>query len=281
MMTERISGLHVPTQTAPRLSPIFIGGHYRSGSTLLRVILNRHPNIACGPEGQLLDRTAFLDFHRFLENTWGPRLQDYDLNSKDIDCGVAAFINEFFSRYAARRGKRRWAEKTSKNVFSIAYYFRLFPDARFIHLIRDPRDIHCSVVAKAHTSTPRWLNIDAERTATRWVRCIQSGMQWRADPRYLEARYEDLVHEPVELLKQVFDFVNEPWDERVMQPEPEPGSAEQPNVLRPIFKTSVGRWQTELAEGDIAAIEEISGRGMEDLGYRLSRRYGRERGDPG
>lgn len=221
-------------------SPIFIGGHHRSGTTLMRVMLNRHPHIACGPEGQLLDRTSFRDFHRYLEENWIPHLRGYGLDERDIDRGVAAFIDEFFGRYAADRGKRRWAEKTPKNILHIEYLFRLFPEARFIHMIRDPRDVYCSVVAKAHTTTPRWLGVTAEDTARGWVRRVATGLNWRGDQRYLEVRYEDLVSYPREVMAHVLLFLMEPWDERILEAEPTVNGGEVRNVDRQVFGTSVG-----------------------------------------
>lgn len=256
--------------------PIFIGGHHRSGTTLLRVMLNRHPRIACGPEGQLLDRTSFLDFHRFLSENWAPQLVSYGLGQADIDGATAAFINEFFTRYAAERGKPRWAEKTPKNILYIEYLFRLFPEARFIHMIRDPRDIHCSVVAKAHSTTPRWLDVTAERTAKGWIRRIETGMRWRGDSRYLEVRYEDLVRDPVSTTEKILSFIGEPWNNRILEPDPQPGTRERPNVNRPVFGTSVGRWRVDLSPPDIAAIEAIAGPTMQALGYDLKDGKARE-----
>lgn len=252
-------------------APIFVGGHHRSGTTLLRVMLNRHPHIACGPEGQLLDRTSFRDFHRFLETTWLPHLRAYSMDEQDIDRGVAAFIDEFFSRYAAERGKRRWAEKTPKNVLHIAYLFRLFPEARFIHMVRDPRDVHCSVVEKAHTTTPRWLGVTAEETARGWVRRVEIAGAWRGDERYLEIRYEDLVAVPREMMAHVLCFLAEPWDERILEAVPSAGGGEVRNVDRPVFGTSAGRWREDLAPAEVRTIEEIAGPTMLALGYAPDR----------
>ncbi len=250
--------------------PIFIGGHHRSGTTLLRVMLNRHPRIACGPEGQLFDRTSFLDFHRFLEANWIPRLRGHGLGEADIDRGIAAFINEFFARYAVERDKPRWAEKTPKNILYIEYLFRLFPNARFIHMIRDPRDIHCSVIAKARTDTPRWRDVAAESTARGWVRRIEAGARWEEDPRYIEVRYEDLSRHPSDVMERILSFLDEPWDERVLQPE-QPAAANVPNVNQPVFGTSVGRWRADLSDVDAAVIETVAGPIMRTLGYALER----------
>lgn len=251
--------------------PIFIGGHHRSGTTLLRVMLNRHPHIACGPESELLERTRFIEFHRYLEDTWLPQLEGYGLGQYELDRAVAAFMDSFFTRYQLQRGKHRWAEKTPKNIFRIAYLFRLFPDAQFIHMVRDPRDVHCSVREKARTTTPRWSGITAERTARSWTKRVSRGLDWRADPRYLEVRYEDLACDPMGTMQVVLRFLREPWDERVLQADP--ATREEfvhANVNRPIFSTSVGRWHDELPMEDLEQIEAVAGALMSQLGYELS-----------
>jgi hypothetical protein len=266
------------------VSPIFIGGHHRSGTTLLRVTLNRHPHIACGPEGQLLERTSFLEFHRWFEETWLPRLERYGFTAAEIDRAMAAFIDAFFTRHQIHKAKRRWAEKTPKNILRIDYLLRLFPRAQFIHVIRDPRDIHCSVVEKAEAGTPQWRSITPEDTARDWTRRIRCGLRWRHDvKRYREVRYEDLVQDPACAMRDLLSFLGEPWDDQVIAGNELPPDDRIPAVARPVFSTSVGRWHRDLAADDLQQIEDIAGPLMGELGYELStvpsaRRPGREIG---
>ncbi|HEX8918374.1 MAG TPA: sulfotransferase [Chloroflexota bacterium] len=253
-------------------SPIFIGGHHRSGTTLMRVMLHRHPHIACGPESQLLDRTSFLEFHRYLEETWVPQFEQYGFGADEMDRAVAAFVDNVFTRYQLQRGKRRWAEKTPKNILRIDYLFRLFPQAQFIHMVRDPRDVHCSVRRKASTETPRWSKFTADETARSWVKRIRRGLAWRDDPRYLEVRYEDLVYDPEATMRTVLMFLREPWDDCIL------GSNDtavivpaQSNANRQVFTTSVERWQRDLPVEDVEQIETIAGPMMRCVGYEPSR----------
>ena len=101
-------------------------------------MLNRHPRIACGPEGKLLKRTSFRELHGDLESRWLPRMATkYGIGAAELDHAMAAFIDNFFTRYQLRQGKQRWAEKTPGNIFHIDYLFRLFPRAQFLHMLRD------------------------------------------------------------------------------------------------------------------------------------------------
>jgi sulfotransferase family protein len=249
--------------------PIFIGGHHRSGTSLMRVMLNRHPRIACGPEGKLLRRTSFRELHRDLESAWLPTMaRKYGIGTAELDHAMAAFIDNFFTRHQLRQGKLRWAEKTPGNIFHIDYLFRLFPRAQFLHMIRDPRDVYCSVVQKMR-SDPEFEPLTAEQTANRWVMAVECGRAWRAhEDRYLEVRYEDLVREPGPSMANVLRFLGEPWDAGVLDPANDGQRASATsNTHRPIFATSIGRWQRELAATDIREIEAIAGGLMWEMGY--------------
>jgi len=247
-------------------SPIFIGGHHRSGTTLMRVMLHRHPEIACGPESQLLEHTSFMEFHQYLEDTWMPMFERLGMDQNDVDHALGMFMDNFFTRYAAQRDKQRWGEKTPKNIFRLEYLFRLFPRAKFIHMIRDPRDIHCSVMEKARTTTDRWTGITAERTAERWMSAIERGRPWRISAdKYLEVRYEDLTAQPVLTSRRVLDFLGESWSDAVLEGQ----STYRGNVNRTIFTTSVRRWTRDLSRRDRTTIESIAGAGMRELGYEV------------
>jgi hypothetical protein len=235
----------------------------------MRVMLNRHPRIACGPEGKLLKRTSFRAFHLHLEETWIPtNLHKYDFGVPELDRAMATFIDNFFARYQLRQGKQRWAEKTPGNIDHIDYLFRLFPHAQFIHMIRDPRDVYCSVVEKRRND-PKFDDQTAEQTARRWVDSVTRGAAWRGDrAHYLEVRYEELVHEPVATMREVLQFLGEPWDDGVFNPEHDAHRASATsNTHRPIFATSVGRWRRDLADEDLGQIEAIAGGLMRRLGY--------------
>ena len=142
-----------------------------------------------------------------------------------------AFIDAFASRYRTARGRRRWAEKTPLNVRHIDWILERFPEARFIHVIRDGRDVVCSM--RQHPDR-RWVDgawvkvhrpLSLDQYARRWVLDTEAGMAHRGDPRYLEVRYEDLVQDPGRVLDDLLRDLGETFDPTILvEPEAATGS---------------------------------------------------------
>jgi hypothetical protein len=243
----------------PAHSPIFIGGQHRSGTTLMRRLLARHPHIACGPESNLFRDNELLRIRDYLRTEWAPGLDPrYKFDPATVDRVLAALVNAVFMPYSSARHKRRWAEKTPKNILYIETLFTLFPTAQFIHMIRDPRDVYCSVREKAARTTPRWASITPAESARGWCRRIGCGLSWRERPdRYREVRYEELVTQPEAVMRSLLTFLGEPWSPSVLEGEQ-------------IFSTSVGRWRVDLTAAEIGEIEAAAGEIMSELGYPLS-----------
>ncbi len=240
-------------------SPIFIGGLQRSGTTLMRLLLDSHPHIACGPESKLHRENRLERIYTDLRTSWAAGLDPrYAFAPHTVDQAMAGLIHSIFMPYSQKQGKPRWAEKTPKNILVIDMLFAWFPAARFIHMIRDPRDAFCSVRQRAATDKPYWATWTPELTAAEWRRRINCGLAWRERPdRYREVRYEELVTQPEATLRPLFAFLGEPWAASVLE-------------HNPIFSTSVGRWRSELSAAEVAEIEAVAGETMRALGYPLS-----------
>ncbi len=253
-----------------RFSPIFLGGQRRSGTSLFRVLLNRHPNIACGPETKVLQDPRLPAWHEMLAGQWEERIQRYGFERQVLDRCVAALIAELFATYASRERKRRWAEKSPGNISQIDYLFRLFPAAQFIHVIRDPRDTFCSIREHTRGDKPEWSKFHPSRAARDWRAAVLAGKTWRAHrDRYLEIQYEDLVRDPELCLRQVMEFLNEPWDPSLLDIAADNAEARGDQQVRrgPITVRSVGRWRSELSGKEVKKIERIAGDLMSDFGY--------------
>lgn len=271
---------------------IVIGGCPRSGTTLLRRLLDEHPHIVCGPETSAL-----------LPGRPSPAelAYAYDLPGSEVSALLAAshsqgeFVTEFFGLVAARRGKRRWAEKTPLNVRHLTWIYHHFPNARFIHVIRDGRDVVCSL--RSHPVRRfrggAWASIPQNRSVAscigQWLALTGAGMRWRNDPRYLEVFYEDLVRSPEATMRRVMAFVGELFDEAWLaarladqsaQSGAGPGSgmvahtsaaissgAAPPNAAGAIRTGSIGRWRRDLTPAEVAFIRERATRRLVDLGY--------------
>jgi protein-tyrosine sulfotransferase len=223
-------------------SPIFIGGLYRSGTTLMRRLLNSHPHIACERESKLFQDNRLEGIYTNLRTIWPTILSpSYEFDPHTVNQVMAGLIHSIFMPYSQKQGKQRWAEKTPKNILFIDTLFALFPAAHFIHMIRDPRDALCSVrqkAAKDKRDKPHWATWTPKQVATEWCRQINYGLAWREQPDcYREVRYEELVTQPEASLRSLFAFLDEPWAASMLE-------------NNATFSTSVGRWRSEMSAAE-------------------------------
>ncbi len=262
-------------------SPIFVGGAPRSGTTLVRAILDSHPNIACGPELRISNTIAKL-WRQTRELTGSTLYSYYRLSDEDLRQGFADLLWSHLKPYQINSGKPRIAEKTPSNVLQFAELHTLFPESPLIHVIRDGRDVVSSLL------TMDWIDNrtgemfdfvqDVNAASSLWVESIKSGCSMKdvksAQGLYFEIRYEDIVHAPRKTLEGLFEFLKEPWDEQVLDfyKNKRNGlgvnetSAEQ--IGMPLYATSVGRWLDELDERNLAYALGLMKPVLDELGYR-------------
>lgn len=256
--------------------PIFIGGAGRSGTTLLRVILDSHSRIACGPELKVIPSIAYL-WAEF-QTKYAPFLAESRMESEDIDRVFRAFIVGLLEPLRRYEGKARVAEKSPNNVFFFPHLHRIFPDATFLHMMRDGRDVVASLLTmewKTPGGTPIDYTRDARLAARYWAKAIVAArafaQQTAGRSRYLEVRYEDLVAQPESCLRALFAYIEEPWEPGVLAYHKTPraladeSSAEA--VTRPVHRASVGRWQGQLSAGDRSAVKDEIGALLVEIGY--------------
>ena len=259
------------------LATIVLGGCGRSGTTLLRMILDSHPAICCGPESNVFRHSA-LDP--------GELALKFDLDLRRVRAihesagSRPAFIEAFATLCMERAGKRRWAEKTPRNIRRLDVIFRHFPQARFIHMLRDGRDVACSL--RTH---PRHKVVNGELVpvntwkpiascARRWRNDIERSRPYWTDPRFLTLRYEELVREPRLVLERLIAFVGEAWDDRLLE-HAGTGSpfrnvttfAQNPEALEPVNTAAVSRWERDLDAKDRRIFKRIAGELLIELGY--------------
>jgi len=188
-------------------APVFVIGSPRSGTTLLRLILDSHPRISCGEETHFLrDLEAIVGRNWELVATYGlPR--DWWLER------IRALYADFQAEVLARSGKARWAEKDPTYTLHLPFVEELFPDALYVHLLRDGHDVVASF-------RDRWGYTSAARAArTEWARYVTAARdlgQRLPDKRFLELRYEELVRDPEAQARRLFAFIGEGWDPAVI-----------------------------------------------------------------
>jgi hypothetical protein len=255
-------------------SPIIIGGSPRSGSTLLRVMLDSHPQVWIGPENGVVQE-AGLNF---------PGMEaclDIPVNDLKALRRRSSNLGEFIERTVelapGRAGKPVWGIKSPPIVYSLSTVFHFFPRARFVHTVRDGRDVVCSL--RTH---PKYRIVDGERVLTgivnpwpdcvaHWTGSTAAGLAWRESPRYYEVRYEDLVEEPERVVHDLLRWLNLPLDDAVLHYHARSISegidSPHPGISRPVYRSAVNRWQTDLPPDAYAAFTPDARQLLADLHY--------------
>ena len=271
------------SQMEPLLdAPIFIVGSPRSGTTLLRNMLNRHPAIAIWHETQfnrlvyarrrsfgdlsdLRNRRRLVKEYLSLDRV---KLMQVDLPALEetlLREGVSyeAFFASLLRFYAEATGKRRSGEKTPLHSLFTGMLHRWFPDAFLIHILRDPRDVVASLMRM------RWTPKSVLINANTWVRCNLGAWRSRQHPRYLPVRYEELVTQPEEELRRICAFVGEEYSPAMLVQSPDRTEC-RPWLRRaqePVTTARMGKWREQLTADEVALIEWKVGPHMQRFGY--------------
>jgi hypothetical protein len=253
-------------------APVFIVGCQRSGTTLLRLMLDSHPEISCGPE------TRFLaDLGRITGSEW-ERFSLYGFPKEYWYRRFADLFGGFQHDYAVARGKRRWADKTPMYALHIDLLDAVFPDAQVVHVIRDPRD----VVVSHRERFGYW---SALKATAKWPRYVDQartlGRQLGPD-RYHEVRYEALVHDPTTTMRALLAFLGEAWSDAVLDPDAHPhdvldryhafsAARRRAGDGAAIYRSRVGAHRSSLDPLLAIAVRFACGRRARELGYRRGR----------
>ncbi len=262
-----------PTRLAP---PIFIGGAGRSGTTLLRVILDSHSRIVCGPELKVMPVIAQLwaDF----QTKYAPIVKNYHLTAEDIDRLFRDFVDGLLAPMQATSGKARVAEKSPNNVFYFRHLHRLFPQSAFIHVLRDGRDVAASLLAmdwKTPAGAPVSYTRSMQDAARYWRAAVEAARQFArstaGSSRFFEVRYEDIVARPEPCLRELFAFLGEPWEPEVLRYHEKAhalgNESSAGDVQRVLYNSSVGRWKHGLSDADKSVAKAEIGDLLIELGY--------------
>ncbi len=272
-------------------APFFVVGCGRSGSTMLRLMLDAHPELAVPGESHFIpplwrrrgrfERDGRLDAGALAAAVartphfghWKIPPERYLESVRALERPTFAnVIERAFLANAEHHGKRRWADKTPIYVRHVGLLSRLWPEARFVHLIRDGRE-----VALSYLSVP-WGPRSVLEAAWKWRRDVGAGRASGAvlgPGRYHEVRYEDLVAGPRATLERLCAFVELAFDPRMLEHARDvdrdrlaPASG-LPYHARAATPPQEGArdWRTEMAEGDVEAFEALAGGLLADLGY--------------
>lgn len=195
-----------------------------------------------------------------------PRLLE---RAKNAPRTYAGLFDAIMSEFADRHGKSRWSEKSPGQAVDAAH--ALFPDAQFVHIIRDPRDVVASSLEAP------WTDTDAATIAREWLsftlRSIRAGL--RLGPsRFLQIRYEDLTRDPAAVLRVVCAFLGERYDPTMLNDRRERQQTVasvvarwQARALSGIDPAREGGWKSRLGRVDRLRVNAIVGGALAALGY--------------
>ncbi|HSG13326.1 MAG TPA: sulfotransferase [Gaiellaceae bacterium] len=268
--------------------PLFVLGVSRSGTTLLRVILDRSPGIAIPDETFFVPQLAHrhrspVDPAQLLDDLRRlPRLAAWGVSADDLasrlepGMSIGEALDAVFSTYAAKHGKPRWGDKTPMYMRHLGLIERLFPDAQYLHLIRDGRDAALAFLDMPEgVVTKTWAHPrDARGFACEWsteVRRARALGQRLGPSRYLEIRYEDLVADTAGVVRSACAFAAIPFDTSMLAYSEAVDVSEKPHhqrLLQPPTR-GVRDWRAQMSEPDVLAFEAIAGDLLGDLGYEL------------
>jgi hypothetical protein len=270
--------------------PFFIVGNDRSGTTLLRMVLDAGPDAAIPPESMFLTDVALPDggdaaaWQRLLDEVWShPKVRLWELPGAPprVPAGLAPadaarfVLGAPFAAYARKHGKPRWGDKTPHYVHHVDALLATWPDARVVVLVRDGRDVALSLRRMPFGPNNAWA------AAQWWARGIRAGAaaEERHPDQVMTLRYEDLARDPGARVPEVCEFLGLGYSPAML----DLASADRrkivadqaswfPTLFDGITTGAVARWEREMPRRDQAIFASLAGAELAQLGYPVPTR---------
>jgi hypothetical protein len=269
--------------------PFFIVACDRSGTTMLRLILDRSTDVAIPTESMIVvdmaairSRFGALDsdeeFDRLAATVWGhPKVREWHLEGEPPrregrrgDEAYRAALEAPYLAYAAQHGKPGWGDKTPYYVGHLAEVRRVFPEARVVNLVRDGRDVALSLLGVPFGPANVWAAAHQWRDA---IRAADRDARWLGKD-LVTIRYEDLVADPGTVAPEVCRFLELAYEPGMLAVEETPQEriaagqeAWFAELYAGITAASVGKWRRQMRPSDVALFESIAGAELERHGY--------------
>lgn len=302
-----------PQRAAASARPVLIGGDGRSGTTLLSVVLDSHPDLAVGPElhfsgppnlGPYLLRGLELIARgdpRLTEKgiklcpEWKSalrftrRAERFGVDQTTLTSLVQRAIRDTASdletfpdrcelitlmgqHIADRKGASRWGMKLMRAIKNLPKHASVWPEAHFIHIVRDGRDVAASQILE-HSS---WGYGSVDDAAERWNELVLKVHGYVSSHRLIELRYEDLVAEPRSTLERLVHFLDVSWSDDLLRHHEAQHAVMGATVVhpskaaisRPINSGATKRYLRDLTPEQVAAFDERAADALALHGYR-------------
>lgn len=202
----------------PSNAPVFVLGCSRSGTTLLRLILDAHPNIACPPESKFIVQLAKILELEQARNGF----MSLGYSEEEVRARIRSWIDGVFAEYCGKTRKLRWADKTPHHLDHMETLDQIFNgEAQYLGIVRHGLDVANSLMGYDFGVLKEYRQVHPPGVAEAqfWVdqnekllRCCEI-----AGDRFHFVRYEELTTSPETELKGMFAFLGEPWDPSVLQ----------------------------------------------------------------
>lgn len=275
---ERVVVREINAAERRRLPPGFIVGVYRSGTTLLRFVLDSHPNIAVPPESNFINGLADL---------WRSEWYRKGFSGVGVDeAGLVARLRDFagdiFDAYAQAKGKGRWFDKTPSYAEQLEFLDTLFgPECRYLMLYRHGLDVATSLTRMQGGDVnngpgKRFAHLhDSVRVcnAAYWAEQCERMLAFEAahPTQCFRLRYEDYAAEPERFLPPLFAFLGEPWDPGVLrfaEQQHDFGLQDSKVLDTRAFKPNTGTWHDWPAE-ELERAHALIAATLARLGYSV------------
>jgi Sulfotransferase family len=277
----------------PDSRPIFLIGNPRSGTSLLRSVLNAHPNIVIAPE------CGFAHWLHSKYKTWGEidaqnrisisqytkdlinsrKFKTWEISESTLRNAIEATAPKNYSNLTEMVYKLyksvhklhalRWGDKNNYYINHISLLHEIFPKAVYLYIIRDPRDVACSYLNLAHknVNSPYYPELPTQLSeiVDEWIinnNAATTSFQQLPYSTFYSFKYEDLVTDTQNTVKSICTFLNEEYDPSMLVPEKQKRAVEpqelmywKEKLMTPISTSSVGRYKTDLSTAQIDLVE--------------------------
>ena len=264
---------------------MFVAGMNGSGTSMLTESLGRHPELYAFPgetrmiphyidcAGRFGDLDDDKNFHRLwtyvvrsapdLEVFNGHQAVPIPENWREFPRDLASILDAVFRQFARPHGKVRWCEKSPNNSEHLLRIAELFPQARFVHIIRDGRDCAASTLRRQHRNPELSIN--------RWRKVVDEARRQghQLGDRYFEVQYEQLTNDPEQWMHAICEFLGLPFDPHVLEsamPQSSKGAGRLGGQVGKIEPNSQ-KFLRQFDEGQIRRLESIAGELLQQLGY--------------